>query len=55
MDTASTMLQFVANGSTANGYLAHPKSEGPYPGVIVIQEWWGLNDNIKDIANRIAA
>ncbi|MCY3734191.1 MAG: dienelactone hydrolase family protein, partial [Chloroflexi bacterium] len=28
---------------------------GPYPGVVVIQEWWGLNPNICDIANRIAA
>ena len=28
---------------------------GPYPGAIVIQEWWGLNDNIREIADRIAA
>ncbi len=55
VETASTTLEFAANGGTANGYLAHPKSGGPYPGVVVIQEWWGLNDNIKDIANRIAA
>lgn len=55
VETASTTLEFAANGGTANGYLAHPTSGGPYPGVVVIQEWWGLNDNIKDIANRIAA
>ena len=55
VDTASTELEFVANGGTATGYVAHPSTGGPYPGVVVIQEWWGLNDNIKDIANRIAA
>ncbi len=44
-----------ANGGTANGYLAFPSEGGPYPGAIVIQEWWGLNDNIRDIANRVAA
>ena len=55
VDTASTTLEFAANGGTANGYLVHPTSGGPYPGVVVIQEWWGLNDNIKEIADRIAA
>jgi carboxymethylenebutenolidase len=37
------------------GYLARNPQEGSQPAVIVIQEWWGLNDNIKDIANRFAA
>jgi carboxymethylenebutenolidase len=36
------------------GFLARPDADGPFPGVIVIQEWWGLNDNIKDIAQRFA-
>jgi len=44
----------VSNGSTTPGYLALPAGDGPFPGVIVIQEWWGLNDNIKDIAERFA-
>jgi carboxymethylenebutenolidase len=44
----------VSNGSTTPGYLAQPDAAGPHPGVIVIQEWWGLNDNIKDIAERFA-
>lgn len=55
VDTTSETLTFRANGGTADGYLARPTSGGPHPGVVVIQEWWGLNDNIKDIANRIAA
>ncbi len=48
-------IEFAANGGTASGYLAKPVEGGPYPGIVVIQEWWGLNPNICDIANRIAA
>ena len=36
------------------GYLARPKANGTYPGMIVIQEWWGLNEHIKDVAGRFA-
>ena len=48
------MVRFPSNGQEAEGYLAKPAS-GSGPGVVVIQEWWGLNDNIKDICNRFAA
>ncbi len=48
------MVSFASNGETVDGFLARPDGEGPFPGVIVIQEWWGLNDNIKDIAQRFA-
>ena len=48
-------IEFAANGGSAGGYLARPAEGGPFPGVVVIQEWWGLNPNICDIANRIAA
>ena len=48
------MVTFASNGGTTEGYLAKPAS-GKGPGVIVIQEWWGLNDNIKGIADRFAA
>ena len=47
------MVSFPSNGKKAEGYLVKPAS-GRGPGVIVIQEWWGLNDNIKDIADRLA-
>jgi carboxymethylenebutenolidase len=53
MQTA--MVSFATNGDTSDGFLARPDGDGPFPGVIVIQEWWGLNDNIKDIAQRFAA
>jgi len=48
------IVTFASNGGTASGYLAKPAS-GTGKGVIVIQEWWGLNDNIKGIADRFAA
>jgi carboxymethylenebutenolidase len=47
-------VTFKAGGRDASGFLASPAEGGPYPGVIVIQEWWGLNDHIKDIAQRAA-
>ncbi len=40
---------------TISGHLAKPKGSGPWPGLIVIQEWWGLTDHIKNIADRFAA
>lgn len=48
------MVSFAANGGSASGYLAKPAS-GSGKGVVVIQEWWGLNGNIKGIADRFAA
>jgi carboxymethylenebutenolidase len=49
-----TMVKFKANGGTAQGYLAKPAS-GSGPGVVVIQEWWGLVPHISDVADRFAA
>src|SRR5580704_3871652 len=37
------------------GYLAVPEGKGPFPAVVVIQEWWGLNEWIKENARRFAA
>jgi carboxymethylenebutenolidase len=48
-------VSFAADGGTTTGYLAEPSSADPAKGVIVIQEWWGLNDHIKDVADRFAA
>lgn len=36
------------------GYLAKPAGLGPFPAVIVIQEWWGLDEQTKSIADRFA-
>jgi carboxymethylenebutenolidase len=47
------MVDFKSNGDTARGYLAVPES-GSGPGVIVVQEWWGLNPQLKGVADRLA-
>ncbi len=39
----------------AQGFLAHPKEKGVYPGMVMIHEWWGLNDTIKDTAKELAS
>ena len=41
-------------GKDIVGYVAHPKSEVPRVGLIVIHEWWGLNDNVRAMARRLA-
>src|SRR5690242_21937720 len=48
------LVEYKANGRTNNGYLAVPL-DGSGPGVIVIQEWWGLVDHIKDVCDRFAS
>ena len=47
-------VEFKTNGETAHGFLARPDGDGPFPGVIVVQEWWGIDDHIKDVAQRFA-
>ena len=46
-------VEFRSNGNTASGYLAKPAT-GSGPGVLVIQEWWGLDAGIKEMADRLA-
>jgi carboxymethylenebutenolidase len=41
------------DGKTVSGYLAEPAHAGA-PAVVVIQEWWGLNDQIRGVAHRLA-
>jgi len=51
---SGSMVQFPANGHTCDGYLSLPAG-GSGPGLIVIQEWWGLVDHIKTLCDRFAA
>src|SRR5258707_8594658 len=48
------MVEFASNGGRASGYL-EVTDKGKGPGVVVIQEWWGLVDHIKDVCDRFAA
>lgn len=48
------MIEFASSASSpVPGYLTRP--DGDAPGVVLIQEWWGLNDHIKHVADRLAA
>ncbi|HVL33570.1 MAG TPA: dienelactone hydrolase family protein, partial [Actinomycetota bacterium] len=47
------MVEFAGNGSQIHGYLATPEGSGP--GIVVIQEWWGLVEHIADVCDRFAA
>jgi carboxymethylenebutenolidase len=43
------------DGKSVNGYLAEPKAGAKAPGMVVIQEWWGMNDQIRGVADKLAA
>ena len=42
------------DGNSVEAYLAEPENLSNAPGIVVIQEWWGLNDQIKGVADRLA-
>ena len=48
------MIEFQAHGRPVAGYLCRPAS-GTGPGLVVVQEYWGLVDHIKDVVDRFAA
>ena len=52
---AGETVTFRSGTEEASGYLARPEGKGPFPAVIVIQEWWGLNDWVKQQADALAA
>src|SRR5688500_4643265 len=47
-------VEFQANGQAARGYLMAGGAESPQPALILVHEWGGLNDHVKDIARRFA-
>ena len=54
MAPAAQSVSFPFGTTQLEGYLARPDGDGPFPGVVVIHEIVGLNENIKDIARRFA-
>jgi len=51
----SSETKFTASdGAAITGYLSRPKGEGKHPGVVVIHEWRGQNDHIRDVCRRLA-
>ena len=54
-EVATSQVQFQSDGVAIKGFLAQPAAaRGLLPAVVVIQEWWGVNDHLKDIAQRFA-
>jgi carboxymethylenebutenolidase len=53
MARAGREIEFASNGERARAYLALPPQKSG-PGVLVLQEWWGLVDHIRDVCDRFA-
>lgn len=54
--TEYTNVTFTdAAGQELHGYLALPEGEGPHPAVLLIHEWWGLNEGMLVLADALAA
>ncbi len=51
---ATETVTFASDGTQLGGYLARPDGAGPFPGVVVIHEIFGLNDDIRSVARRFA-
>jgi carboxymethylenebutenolidase len=54
MSITTADTSFPTGSARRDAYLARPEGSGPFPGVVVIHEAYGLNENIKDIARRFA-
>lgn len=54
MAIETVMTGYASDGGEVAAYQARPEGDGPFPGVLVIMEWWGLDDHIKDVTERFA-
>jgi carboxymethylenebutenolidase len=48
------MVSYPSGDETISGFLVLPEGRGPHPALVVIQEWWGLNDWVKEQAEKLA-
>jgi len=55
MDVTNSTVQLNTSDGKMEAYVAQPKDGGTYPGIVVIQEAFGVNDHIKKVTERIAA
>lgn len=51
-EVSAQTVEYIAS---VQGHYATPASEGPFPGVVMIHEWWGLNEHIKAMAEHLAS
>src|SRR3990170_6453169 len=54
IEVSTKMIQIEEGGVKFSAFLAEPAKEGRYPGIIMIHEWWGLNDQVKSMADILA-
>ena len=47
-------VSYKSGDETVQGLLYTPAGKGPFPGIVVIHEWWGLNDWVKEQASKLA-
>src|SRR6266705_5803774 len=52
MTQVAHMTSFQSGNRQLEGYMARPEGDGPFPGIVVIHEISGLNENMKDITRR---
>ncbi len=55
ISTEDVVYHTTETGTEVEGYLAMPEGEGPFPGIVMIHEWWGLNDQVRGMARDYAA
>jgi carboxymethylenebutenolidase len=53
-EVKTSLVTIKSGDELITGFLAVPEGSGPFPALVVIQEWWGLNDWIKENAKRMA-
>jgi carboxymethylenebutenolidase len=53
-DLVSREVTYPGRACKLNAFVAEPAADGPRAAVIVVQEWWGLNEHIRDVARRVA-
>jgi len=54
ISTENVIYHNTNQATAVEGYLAMPEGNGPFPAIVMIHEWWGLNDQIKDMARQYA-
>ncbi|HJQ27793.1 MAG TPA: dienelactone hydrolase family protein, partial [Rubrobacter sp.] len=54
MPTTTQTVSFQGARDRLEGYIARPAGDGPFPGVVIIHEAFGLNENMQEIARRFA-
>ena len=52
--TSSEIKYTSTDGASIGAYVTRPKGDGKYPGVVVVHEWRGINDHIRDVARKLA-